>query len=156
MSKASVSSQATAFSGMDVSAKTLAVAVQQEGREGFQRREYANSAAGHTQMIAWLLRCGTKVRVSLEATGVYSLDVALALDAAEGIEVAVLNPKTVNRFAETLRRSKTDKADAVALAQYSLRMPFVPWKRPARKALQLLSELGGARSGDDGAAVGGP
>jgi transposase len=137
MSKASVYSQATVFSGMDVSAKTLAVAVQQEGREGFQRREFANSAAGHTQMIAWLLRCGTKVRVSLEATGVYSLDVALALDAAEGIEVAVLNPKTVNRFAGTLRRSKTDKADALALAQYSLRMPFVPWKRPARNALQL-------------------
>jgi transposase len=137
MSKASVYSQATVFSGMDVSAKTLAVAVQQEGREGFQRREFANSAAGHRQMIAWLLRCGTKVRVSLEATGVYSLDVALALDAAEGIEVAVLNPKTVNRFAETLRRSKTDKADAVALAQYSLRMPFVPWKRPARNALEL-------------------
>ena len=50
--------------------------------------------------------------MSLEATGTYSLDVALALDAAEGIEVAVLNPKTVSRFAETLRRSKTDAADA--------------------------------------------
>jgi len=41
----------------------------------------------------------------MEATGTYSLDVALALDTAEGIEVAVLNPKTVNRFAQTLRRS---------------------------------------------------
>jgi hypothetical protein len=45
MSKASVYSQATVFSGIDVSAKTLAVAVQQEGREGFQGREFANSAA---------------------------------------------------------------------------------------------------------------
>jgi transposase len=137
MSKASVYSQATVFSGIDVSAKTLAVAVQRAEREGFEEREFANSAAGHTQMIAWLLRLGPKVRVSLEATGVYSLDLALALDAAEGIELAVLNPKTANRFAETLRRSKTDKADAVVLAEYSLRMRFVPWQRPGRNALQL-------------------
>jgi len=62
--------------------------------------------------------------VSMEATGIYSLDAALALDAVEGIEVAVLNPKLVNRFAQTLRRSKTDAADAVVLAEYSRRMPF--------------------------------
>jgi hypothetical protein len=29
--------------------------------------------------------------VSLEATGIYSLDVALALERADGVEVAVLN-----------------------------------------------------------------
>ena len=42
--------------------------------------------------------------MSLEATGIYSLDLAVALDAADGIEVAVLNPKVVHRFAQTLRR----------------------------------------------------
>ena len=45
------------------------------------------------------------MRVCLEATGLYSLDLALALHAASGIEVAVLNPKVVNRFAATLCRS---------------------------------------------------
>jgi hypothetical protein len=55
------------------------------------------------------------VRVSLEATGIYSLDLALALDSAPGIALAVLNPKMVNRLAQTLRRSKTDAADAVVL-----------------------------------------
>jgi transposase len=119
-----------------VSAKTLAVALHQQDR-AFQQREFANSSAGHKQLIAWLLKCGSAVRVSLEATGIYSLDLALALDATEGIEVAVLNPKTVNRFAQTLRRSKTDKADAMALAEYSLRMPFVGWRRPSVDALEL-------------------
>jgi hypothetical protein len=38
---------------------------------------------------------GSPVRVSLEATGVYSLDLAFALDAEEGIEVAVLNPRSL-------------------------------------------------------------
>ncbi len=106
MSKGLERSQATVFTGIDVSAARLATAVQQAGRDGFRRKEFANSASGHKQLIAWLLQCGGRVRVSLEATGTYSLDVALALDAAEGIEVAVLNPKTVHRFAQTLRRSK--------------------------------------------------
>jgi transposase len=91
MSKVSVSSQATVFAGIDVSAATLAVAVQREDREGFEQREFANSAAGHKQLIEWLLKRGGQVRVALEATGIYSLDVALALDRAQGIEVAVLN-----------------------------------------------------------------
>lgn len=132
-----VSSRATVFAGIDVSAATLAVAVQREDREGFEPCEFANSAAGHRQMLAWLLKRGPQVRVALEATGIYSLDVALALDRAEGIEVAVLNPKRVHQFAQTLRRSKTDAADAVALAEYSRRMPFVPWQRPNRIALEL-------------------
>lgn len=113
MSKMAVCSDAMLFSGIDVSAATLAVAVQREHREGLEQRQFANSAAGHKQLIGWLLKRGRRVRVSLEATGIYSLDVALALDAAEGIEVAVLNPKRVNQFAQTLRRSKTDAADAV-------------------------------------------
>jgi transposase len=127
--------------GIDVSAATLAAAVQQEG--GFGQKEFVNSAFGHRQLIAWLRQCGGRVRVSLEAAGTYSLDVALALDEAEGIELAVLNPKTVNRFAETLRRSKTNKADAQALAEYSRRMEFIPWQRPSRAALALRALVGG-------------
>lgn len=137
MSKVSNPVRATAFAGVDVSAASLAVAVQQEGREGFRQKQFANSLSGHRQLICWLRKGDGRVRVSLEATGTYSLDVALALEAAEGIEVAVLNPKTVRRFAETLRRSKTDAADAVALAEYSRRMEFVAWQRPSCSVLEL-------------------
>jgi transposase len=135
--KEAVGSQAEVFAGIDVSAKTLAVAVQHKDRAGFEQREFDNTAAGHKRLLPWLFKRGARVRVSLEATGMYSMDVALALDAAQGIEVAVLNPKTVHQFAQTLRRSKTDKADAVALAEYSLRMPFVPWRRPGANVLEL-------------------
>jgi transposase len=137
MSKAAVGSQARVFAGVDVSAKTLAVAVQREGREGFEQREFGNSKVGRKQLIGWLLKCGTVARVALEATGIYSLDVALALEETAGIEVAVLNPKTAHRFAQTLCRSKTDKTDAVALSEYSLRMRFVAWRRPSESALEL-------------------
>jgi transposase len=135
MSKAASPNQV--FCGIDVSAKTLAVAVRTADRAGFEQREFPNSAQGHGKLIAWLRKLGAPVRVSLEATGIYSLDVALALDEDGGVEVAMLNPKMVNRFAQTLRRSKTDKADALALAEYSLRMPFVPWQRPDPIALTL-------------------
>jgi transposase len=137
MGKQSVPSCAVLHCGIDVSAATLAVAVQPEGQHGFDEREFANTRSGHTALLAWLGKWKAPVRVSLEATGIYSLDVALALDRAEGIEVAVLNPRTAHRFAETLRRSKTDAADAVALAEYSRRMPFVAWARPSEAALAL-------------------
>jgi transposase len=138
MSKQSNPTQAMVFCGVDVSAATLAVAVQQEDQP-FEQREFDNSAAGHKALIAWLGKRATTARVSLESTGIYSMDLALALDAAVGIEVAVLNPKAVHRFAQTLRRSKTDAADAQALSEYSRRMPFTPWRAPSRNHLQLRS-----------------
>jgi transposase len=73
----------------------------------------------------------------LEATGVYSLDLAFALDAAGGIEVAVLNPKVANRFVQTIRRSKTHAADAEVLAEYTHRMPFTAWVAPSSNSMQL-------------------
>jgi transposase len=137
MSKGSAVPFQKMFCGIDVSAATLAVAVQQEGSERFEHQEFANTCAGHKKLVAWLLRRSQTVRVSLEATGIYSQDVALALDAAGGIEVAVLNPQQVHQFARSMQRSKTDKADAVALAEYSRRMPFVRWCRPPLAALRL-------------------
>ena len=128
MSKLIQPKQAMVFCGIDVSAATLAVAVQQENQP-IREREFANTASGHKALIGWLQQGQAAARVSLEATGIYSLDLALALDAGRGIEVAVLNPKLVHRFAQTLRRSKTDTADAQVLAEYSRRMPFTPWLR---------------------------
>jgi transposase len=45
----------------------------------------------------------------LEASGNYSLDVALTLHAHRRMEVSVVNPRRARRFAESLgERSKTD------------------------------------------------
>ena len=120
--------------GIDVSARELVAAWQSD--EQRQQRTFVNRAHGHRALIAWLRKLGGPPRVCLEATGVYSLDIALALEAA-GLEVAVLNPRAVCRFAETLRRSKTDAADAQVLAEYARRMPFQPWQPPSPAALQL-------------------
>jgi transposase len=115
--KSAVAIPVTVFCGVDVSAKTLVAALQRTDREGFEQRKFLNLGSGHKQLIAWLEKTGARARVSLEATSTYSLDLALALAAAPNVEVAVLNPKRVHQFAKTLRRSKTDKADAIVLAE---------------------------------------
>jgi transposase len=136
MNKSVTIPSATVFCGIDVSAATLAVAVIEQDQP-LQQREFANRSSGHKALIGWLGKRKACVRVSMEATGIYSLDLALALDAASEVELAVLNPKLVNRFQQTLARSKTDAADAVVLAQYSQRMPFTRWQRPSLNGLQL-------------------
>jgi len=137
MSKSSPTSDKV-FCGIDVSAETLAIAVLVPDQP-WTEREFPNTPTGHPALIGWLARLGACARVALESTGIYSMDLALALAAAKHIEVAVLNPKDVHRFAGTLRRSKTDSADARALAEYSLRMPFTPWRVPSPAQLQLRS-----------------
>ncbi len=122
--------------GIDVSAAQLVVALEGEGSRGLQR-SFPNRASGHQALILWLQNRGTRIRVCLEATGLYSLDLALALHRATGIEVAVLNPKKVNRFAATLCRNKTDPADAQVLAEYARRMPTQSWHPPQAAALEL-------------------
>lgn len=136
MNKLSIATKASMFCGIDVSAQALAVALI-EHDQPIQQRGFANSASGHEELILWLGKRKSKIRVSMEATGMYSLDLALALDEAPHVELAVLNPKLVNRFQQTLARSKTDTADALVLAHYSQRMPFSGWQRPSRNGLQL-------------------
>ena len=83
----------------------LSIYRERKGGAARRQRSFPNRTRGHQALIRWLQKDGTRVRVCLEATGLYSLDLALALHAASGIEVAVLNPKVVNRFAATLCRS---------------------------------------------------
>src|ERR1035441_10044537 len=138
MNKSVSSNPTTVFCGIDVSAGSLSVALIEPDHCVCQR-EFANSASGHKALLGWLGKYNALVRVSLEATGIYSLDLALALDAQDSVEVAVLNPRLVNRFAQTLRRSKTDAADAQVLAEYSQRMPFLAWTPPSLNGLRLRS-----------------
>lgn len=76
----------------------------------------------------------------IEATGIYSLDVAFALQRATGVEVMVANPRAIADFARALmQRSKTDKLDAESILEFCCRMPFVPWVPPSETRLNLRS-----------------
>jgi transposase len=120
--------------GIDVSARDLTVAI--EGRA--QRLVFANDAAGHEKLVRKLGGRGARARVCLEATGIYHLDLALALHRAAGIEVMVVNPTAARDFGRALlQRSKTDGVDAEVLLAYACRMPFEPWQPPAHEILDL-------------------
>jgi len=122
--------------GVEVSARELVVALgEAQGRTRLRR--FANSTVGHRALLRVLKRLG-KVRVVLEATGMYGLDVALALSAEEGMEVMVANPRAVRHFAQAMmQRSKNDQLDAVVLREFAVRMPFRAWTRPTENKLEL-------------------
>lgn len=121
--------------GIDVSHKTLAVAVRQNAKPG-KTRTFENTALGHLAVIK-ALRSAKASRVCLEATGTYHLDLALALHDA-GLALMVVNPKAAKRFAEAMStRTKTDAVDAALLAEFAERMPFEPWMRPSDHALAI-------------------
>jgi transposase len=123
--------------GVDVSAKTLAAERWREN-EANARREFANDAGGHRELLKWV---GKGARVCVEATGVYHLQLALMLVKA-GVEVMVINPRVAKDFGRALlNRSKTDRVDAWSLLEYVRRMDFVAWKAPSAAVLEL-RELG--------------
>lgn len=123
--------------GVDVSAATLEVAWR--GKDGrIVRRTISNDAGGHRLLIKELRREGKRVRVAMEATGVYGLDLALALERAEGVEVMVANPRTIADFGKALlQRSKTDRIDAETILMFVERMPFTAWRAPSKAVLEL-------------------
>src|SRR5579864_7844509 len=105
--------------GVEVSARELVVAVEGEGRV----QRFANTEAGHRQLLSTLTRGGRRVRVVMEATGLYGFDVALALEGQAGVEVMVANPRAVRNFAKALmERSKSDLRDVLVLREYAARI----------------------------------
>lgn len=118
--------------GIDVGSKELVVAV------GSREYRFPNTDPGHRALIRQLTQRRRTARVVLESTGIYHLDLALALHAAPRIEVMVANPRTVRDFGRArLQRSKTDRTDARTLEAFAAVMEFHPWLPPPPEALAL-------------------
>jgi transposase len=127
-----------AFIGLDVSAREIKVARVERPGEDPILATFANNASGHKALLAFALEKTERVRVCLEASGNYSLDLAFALHAHDQVEVSVVNPRRARKFAESLgERSKTDPVDARVLCEYAARMPWESWNPPSSTALRL-------------------
>jgi transposase len=124
--------------GIDVSNDVFDATRQDEDRR--HRRTFENTASGHRAFVGWALQGSGQARVCLEATGVYHLQLALALDRERAIEVMVVNPCAARRFAQAhMVRAKTDAIDADGLLLFLQRMPFKRWLPPSEQVLQLQS-----------------
>ncbi len=66
------------FAGLDVSAREISVAWLRSTEETTTVASFANNTSGHKALLSYLLRGADLVRVCLEASGNYSLDLALA------------------------------------------------------------------------------
>src|SRR5918993_4761076 len=100
--------------GIDVSKNTLDTSLLASAKP--RSRSFANSPDGWRQLIAWLAKEKVQqVHACLEATGRYSLGIALALHEA-GHVVSLVNPAQIRDFARSkLGRNKTDDIDAALI-----------------------------------------
>lgn len=125
------------FAGIDVGAQEL-VLVLRSNAKSLPAQAFPNNKIGHKKILKVFSKM-TLGAVCLEATGVYSVDISIALYEAN-LPIMVLNPMTSHNFAKVLNKhSKTDNVDGDTLAQYAQLMPFKPWIRPGKAEMALRS-----------------
>lgn len=123
------------FVGIDVAAKSFDVVVLSDGRAS-KAEQFSQTPMGHATVIRKLRKHAPEL-VVIEATGIYYLDLAVALFKA-GLPVSVINPKSFHHFAALkLKGNKTDAADAALLAEYAQCMKPRQWVSPSDELLGL-------------------
>lgn len=107
--------------GIDVSkGKSMIAVMRPFGEIVYSPFEVAHTASELSALAKRLKSLAGETRVVMEATGNYHLPIAMALHEA-GIYVSVVNAMLVHDYGnDTLRRAKTDKKDAIKLANYGL------------------------------------
>lgn len=118
--------------GIDVSMKTLDFAYIVEGKKF--HKQVPNDREGFQQMLA---EVPSDASFLMEATGTYYFNVALFLH-QQGRIVSVVNPIRIKRFMEAdMSRSKSDKADAFAIARFGSEKSPDPWQPPRREVMEM-------------------
>ena len=107
--------------GIDVSSRKSTVAVLRPFGEVVKLPfDVTHSAEGLTALVQQLKSIEGETRVVMEHTGRYYEPVAQALHTA-GFYVSAVNPLLIKEYGgNSLRRVKTDKADAMKIARYAL------------------------------------
>ncbi len=122
-----------AFAGIDVGAAELVLLIRKNA-VSMKAQAFANTRADRQRLLKRLSKFPS-VTVCLEATGVYHLDLALAL-ADAGVRLMVLNPKSSHNFAKVLlKNSKTDAG------QMPIRWRSMPSACPISRGCGLRQKL---------------
>ncbi|MCS3903554.1 transposase [Methylohalomonas lacus] len=136
--------------GIDIAARSFDLVCRDNGRNQ-PAQTFAQTPADQAQVVQQL-QALRPTHIVVEATGIYYLDLAVAL-AEAGLPVSVINPKSFRHFAQLkLTGSKTDPVDAALLAEYGARMTPPVWTPPEAIHLALrdigrqINRLTGART----------
>ena len=127
------------IAGCDVSSDWIDAACWKASENRLHERRFDNTPAGHRQLAQWLREKKKRpVRVAVEATGIYSLDLMLALHDCGGVDVMSVHPRALRDYRRArMQRSKTDQIDAKLICDFCRRMPFEQWQPPAEEVFEL-------------------
>lgn len=120
---------APAVVGIDVSKAKLDVVFLSDEQEN--HTQFKNTPAGFKKLHAWLQsQLTSPAKICLEATGIYGQAVALYLY-EQDYPVSIINPAQIKAYGQSrLRRTKTDKNDALLIADYARRHELPSWRPP--------------------------
>jgi transposase len=112
-----------AFVGIDVSKEhSTAQSIDSDEKKLFYLR-FSMDSAGFAGLRSAIKGCGVNledIAVAMESTGCYHINLFSFL-CAEGLRCAVVNPLLISKFVQgSLRKTKTDKKDAMTIAQFLL------------------------------------
>jgi transposase len=110
-----------AFVGIDVSKEhSTAQSIDSDEKKLFYLR-FSMDSAGFAELRSAIKGCGVnldEIAVAMESTGCYHINLFSSL-CAEGLSCVVVNPLLISIFAQrSLRKTKTDKKDAMTIAQF--------------------------------------
>ena len=123
------------YVGIDISKLTFDVAVFCKEDSKYKHHKFSNNDEGFNLLLE-LLNTSEDICV-MEASGVYYLKLATFLS-DRGIAVSVVNPLIIRRFSQMrMSRAKTDKKDAMLIAEYGKTQQPDLWQGEAEYVLEL-------------------
>jgi transposase len=106
--------------------------------EGVRTRTFSNKEEGFQELVDWMGDAGAdSVHVCMEATGRYNEPLARWL-VERGYEVSIVNARAIKAHAASqMKRNKTDKIDAMMIADYCWKNMPPQWIPPSSARLAL-------------------
>ena len=122
----------TNYTGIDISKSFFDVAFMAQGRYSYHK--FSNDNAGFKLLLKVL---PVNSHIVMEASGPYYLQLACYLT-GHAIAVSVVNPLVIRRFCQMrMSRAKTDKKDAMMIAEYGKTERPALWKMPEQHVITL-------------------
>ena len=122
----------TNYTGIDISKSFFDVAFMAEGK--YKYHKFSNDEAGFKELLKVL---PDNNQIIMEASGPYYLQLACYLT-HKGIAVSVINPLVIRRFCQMrMSRAKTDKKDAMMIAEYGKAERPALWKVPESHVITM-------------------
>lgn len=134
------------YVGIDVASEKHDCCILNEKKKIIRSFSFLNSPAGFQSLLSALSGIQPdEIKIGLEATGIYSENLSVFLR-RKGFNVTTINPLLLKKHqcATTLRKTKTDKADAKGIARFIAEEGFQP-DLPVSYHIQELKSLTRAR-----------